>query len=243
MILRRALLAAGLALAIGPAAIAEEVVKIATEGAFAPYNFLDADGAPKGFEVDLGNTVCARLSLSCKWVIVPWDQLRAGLEAGDYDLIMAAMAATPERRAWADFGEDYFGPQGPAQGMFVGTRSFQDPKDGPVAVQEGTIYETWLRAEGYDVRTYPTAGAALAAVLDDKAASTMGSPDHLRPRVFQTGRALSILGTVELDAGGAAAAFVKNSPLRARFDAEMARMRADGSMQEISRKWFGTKEL
>lgn len=173
----------------------------------------------------------------------PWEDLREGLEAGDYDVIMAAMSNTAERREWADFGRDYFGNQSETRGMFVGKSTFQEPQNGTVAVQVGTIYETWLRANGYRVITYPTAGAALKAVLDGEASTTMGSPTHLEPRVYRNGRVLTIIGTVAMDVGGAAAAFAKGSALRDKFNAELEQMRADGSLEKISGKWFGSKEL
>ena len=51
----------GSTLALGGAAAQEKTVKIATEGAYAPWNFTGAGGKLEGFEIDLANDLCARM--------------------------------------------------------------------------------------------------------------------------------------------------------------------------------------
>lgn len=100
-----ALLAVSAAL---PAAAKEwTVVKIATEGAFPPYNFTKPDGTLAGFEIDLANELCRRMKVKCDIVAQNWDGIMPGLTGGKYDAIMAGMSITAKRREVIDFTRPY----------------------------------------------------------------------------------------------------------------------------------------
>src|SRR6476661_10781414 len=85
------------ALAIGGAAAQEKTVKIATEGAYAPWNFTGAGGKLEGFEIDLANDLCARMKVKCEIVAQDWDGIIPALQAKKYDAIMAGMNITDKR--------------------------------------------------------------------------------------------------------------------------------------------------
>ncbi|RDI59269.1 transporter substrate-binding domain-containing protein, partial [Microvirga subterranea] len=77
------------ALALGGAVAQEKTVKIATEGAYAPWNFTGAGGKLEGFEIDLANDLCARMKVKCEIVAQDWDGIIPALNAKKYDAIMA----------------------------------------------------------------------------------------------------------------------------------------------------------
>ena len=62
-------------------------VRIGTEGAYAPWNFLDDSGKLAGFEIELGNELCKRAGVECEFVINEWDSIIPNLVAGNYDVI------------------------------------------------------------------------------------------------------------------------------------------------------------
>ena len=72
-------------------------ITIATEGAYAPWNFAGPDGKAAGFEIDLANDLCSRMKIKCTIVIQDWDGLIPGLTAGKFDAIMASMFITDKR--------------------------------------------------------------------------------------------------------------------------------------------------
>ena len=214
-------------------------IRIATEGAFPPYNSLDKHGNLQGFEIDLGNAICAAQGFSAIWVITDWGTMIPDLLAGDFDVIMAGMAITPSRARQIAFGGEYFPSDRSATGMYVGAHTFLSPKDSLIAVQENTIHEDHLRALGRRIATFTTARKALDAVLDGAADVTFGSPDYLQPLVYRTSRSLAILGTDQIEAGGAAAGCRKSdAALRAKFDAGLAHLREDGTLKRLNAKWF-----
>jgi octopine/nopaline transport system substrate-binding protein len=95
-----------LAAATGVAA-QEKTVKIATEGAYAPWNFTGAGGKLEGFEIDLANELCARMKVKCEIVAQDWDGIIPALTAKKYDAVMAGMTITDKRKEVINFSVPY----------------------------------------------------------------------------------------------------------------------------------------
>ncbi|QRM30633.1 lysine/arginine/ornithine ABC transporter substrate-binding protein [Microvirga sp. VF16] len=94
-------------LAIGGATAQEKTVKIATEGAYAPWNFTGAGGKLEGFEIDLANDLCKRMNVKCEIVAQDWDGIIPALQAKKYDAIMAGMNITDKRLETINFSRPY----------------------------------------------------------------------------------------------------------------------------------------
>lgn len=86
---------------------APKPIKIATEGAYAPWNFTTADGKLDGLEIELANDLCARMKVTCEIVAQDWDGLIPSLTVGKFDVIMASMFITPTRLETIDFTQPY----------------------------------------------------------------------------------------------------------------------------------------
>ena len=89
------------------AAAQEKTVKIATEGAYAPWNFTGAGGKLEGFEIDLANDLCARMKVKCEILAQDWDGIIPALQAKKYDAIMAGMTITDKRKEVINFSIPY----------------------------------------------------------------------------------------------------------------------------------------
>lgn len=102
-------LGAMMAVAAVGAANAKEwkTVRIASEGAYPPWNATDTSGKLTGFEVDLGNDLCKRMKVTCEFVAQDWDGIIPALQQGKYDAIMSAMTITDERKKVIDFSVPY----------------------------------------------------------------------------------------------------------------------------------------
>jgi octopine/nopaline transport system substrate-binding protein len=86
------------------------VLKIATEGAYAPWNFVKPGGQLDGFEIDLAHELCARMKATCEVVAQDWDGLIPSLNAGKFDAIMAGMSITAQRQQVIGFSRPYAAP-------------------------------------------------------------------------------------------------------------------------------------
>nr|WP_299040331.1 transporter substrate-binding domain-containing protein [uncultured Psychrobacter sp.] len=92
-----------------PAAdVAGKTIRIATEGAYPPFNYTNADGSIAGYDVDVANALCEQMQADCEIVAQDWDGIIPGLLAQKYDAVVAGMSITPERQEKVDFTEPYF---------------------------------------------------------------------------------------------------------------------------------------
>ncbi|MEO8684475.1 MAG: transporter substrate-binding domain-containing protein [Devosia sp.] len=82
-------------------------ITIATEGAYAPWNFSNPDGSLGGFEVELAADLCARMKIECNVIAQDWDGLIPALMAGKFDAIMASMLVTDKRLETMNFSAVY----------------------------------------------------------------------------------------------------------------------------------------
>ena len=84
-----------------------ENIKIATEGAYPPWNSKDSDGNLIGFEVELAKWLCIYMEADCTIVEQDWDGMIPGLIMRKYDAIMAGMSITDERKKTINFSQGY----------------------------------------------------------------------------------------------------------------------------------------
>lgn len=89
-------------------------VRVASEGAYAPWNATDPSGKLVGFEIDLARDLCKRMGAACEIVAQDWDGMIPALQQGKYDAIMACMSITDEREKVITFA----GPYGTEPSMF-----------------------------------------------------------------------------------------------------------------------------
>ncbi|WEK03237.1 MAG: transporter substrate-binding domain-containing protein [Candidatus Devosia phytovorans] len=134
-------------ISIGMCSIAmSQPLRIATEGAYPPFNFVDEKGELAGFDVDIAKALCVDMDRQCTFVAVPWADIIGGLQASNYDVIVASMAYSDERAELVDFTEPYYR----SYSAFVADPSkFADttPKalrGKRIATNEGTIQAEFL---------------------------------------------------------------------------------------------------
>ena len=93
---------------LGLASIANsQTIRIGTEGAYPPWNNLNSAGELEGAEIDFGNEACERMGVTCEWVTQDWDGIIPALLQGKYDIIIAGMSITEERKEKVNFTTGY----------------------------------------------------------------------------------------------------------------------------------------
>ena len=230
------------------AASKAEVLRIGTEGAYAPFNYTNTDGTLGGFDVEIANALCADMQVTCEIVAQDWDGIIPGLKAGKYDAIVAAMSVTPERAEQVSFTDPYFSN---ALVFLAKKDSDFDPSDRAdidshsIAAQRSTISSQWLE-DTYpkaDMKLYDTLSNAFLdlgsnrvdAMISDKlpAIEWLSSP---------SGSKYALKGE-EIDINDDFAIAVRpGDPLQAKINASLANIKANGTYDAINQKYFAVSQ-
>ena len=72
-------------------------LKVGTETAFAPFDFIDETGAHVGLNVDLFEEIGKEMGVKIDWIALPWDGVLPGLEAGQFDVVAGPATITKAR--------------------------------------------------------------------------------------------------------------------------------------------------
>ncbi len=128
---------------------------------YPPFEWKEADGKWKGFEIDLGKALCAEIKRDCVLVEIAWDGIIPALQTKKIDVILDSMTITDERKKTIDFTDPYYSTV-PA---FIGPKDekIELTKDGMkgkvIGVQVSTTHAAYAQSAFGDVaeiRTYAT---------------------------------------------------------------------------------------
>ncbi len=234
--LKLTLAAAALAVSVS-GAFAQQTVRMGTEGAYPPYNFINDAGEVDGFERELGDELCARASLTCTWVQNEWDSIIPNLASGNYDTIMAGMSITDERKKVIDFTQNYFPP---AASAYVAVSPDVDVTKGVVSAQTSTIQASHVAESGATLMEFATADETIAAVRNGEADAVFADKDFLAPIVSESGGKLVFVGEdIQLGGGIGMGLRQSDTEMKAKFDDAITAMKADGTLNTLIKKWFG----
>ncbi len=229
-------------------ASAAERLRIATEGDYPPFSFTNEHGQLAGFDVDIAQELCRHLEKDCTIVAIPWNGLLPGLAAGDYAMIVASMAKTPEREQQAEFTDSYYR----TRNVFIGRRDLGLTQISPetvrgktLATQAGTIYADYLQQH------YPTAALKLTATITEAfAALSRGEValvliDNLSAFEFlrsSAGRELDFIGPPLAIDETNEAAYIQvrkgDLALRDQVNAALRALWLDGTYHRINARYF-----
>ena len=229
------LAAAALALTAGMGMA--QTIRMGTEGAYPPYNFINDAGEVDGFERKLGDELCKRAKLDCTWVTNDWDSIIPNLVSGNYDTIMAGMSITPEREQVIAFSQNYTPP---ADSAYAALSADADIEAGVIAAQTGTIQAAHVAETGATLMEFATGDETIAAVKNGEADAVFADKDFLAPSVAESNGELVWAGeAVALGGGIGIGMRQSDTDLKKTFDTAIQSMKDDGSLNEMIVKWFG----
>ncbi len=240
--MKKLLLSVALGL-MAPAAFAQDVVRLGTEGAYPPYNFVNDAGEVAGFEREFGDELCKRAGLTCEWVTNDWDSIIPNLQSGNYDVIIAGMSITPEREEVISFSQGYLPP---AASAYLALSKDVDLKSGPVAAQTSTIQAGFVAENGMSLVEFATPEETVAAVKNGEAVAVLADKDYLVPIAAESNGELVLLDKEEVIGGGVGLGFRKSDEeLRGKFDAAIKSMKCDGTLDAmiVKPEYFGSESL
>lgn len=211
-----------------------DTVRMGTEGAYPPYNFINDAGEVDGFERELGDELCVRAALTCEWVVNDWDSIIPNLVSGNYDTIIAGMSITAERDEVIDFTQNYTQPDASA---YMALSADVNLSGAVIAAQTNTIQASFVAASGATLVEFSTPEETVAAVKNGEADAVLADKSYLVP-VAEADNSLVLLAQQELIGGGVGMGVRESdNDLRDKFDAAIASMKADGSLNALIAKW------
>ena len=244
-----ALLAAGLALSTFANAgeIADRVEQtksllVGTEGTYAPFTFHDKDGKLTGFDVEIIEKVAQKLGWKVEFKETAWDGMYAGLNAKRFDVIANQTNPSPERLK----KYDYSAPYNYSAGVIVtkadndSIKSFPDLKGKKSAQSATSNWSKDARDNGAIIVTVDSLAQNLEAVKQGRVDATVNDKlavlDYFKKQP-NSGLKIAVESDKKIPTGFA---FLKGEePLIAKVNQALEELRKDGTLKQLSIKWFG----
>lgn len=229
-----------------------KTIRIGTEGAYPPFNFIDSNQQIQGFDIDIAKAICEKEKVTCEVVAQDWDGLIPALLAGKYDAIFASMSITEERSKSIAFSNRYY--RSPA--LFVADKKNAGLAATPqgfagktIGVQSGTVSARYLEAlfvpAGVEVKQYATQDEANLDLSSGRIDALLADKLVMLPWLEKSGDAgcCQVVGQDVSDPkyfgdGIGAGIRKEDADLKALIDKGIADIRADGTYEKINAKYF-----
>jgi len=231
-------------------------IRMASEGAYPPFNITTADGSMAGFDIDIGNALCEEMKAKCTWVKQEWDGMIPALVSRKFDAIIASMSITEERKQKVDFSDRYYSSP---LALIAKTGSPLRPtldslKGKRIGVQRGTVSDNYATkfwdGKGVTVVRYAKqdeayldlgAGRMDAALADywEAYGGFLAKPEGkgyvvLGEKLFgKTAEERAVIGE-----GIGIAVRKKDQDLKASLNKALAAIRANGTYARITKRYF-----
>jgi len=217
-------------------------VRVATDATFPPFELVDENTKDlTGFDVELMNALAAKANLEVEWTNVGFDSLLAGISECQYDLAIAAITITDERKATMDFSDAYINA-GQIVTVRKETADIQSKDDlggkkigaqiGTTgAIEAGKIATAEVKTyDSYDQAFLDLANGQIDAVIADyptTLAFLATNPDKL-----------VTVGEVFTDESYGIAICKKKADLAGPINTALKALKDDGTIKQLETKWL-----
>lgn len=223
----------------------KEVYTVATDNAYAPFEFIDEEsGELVGFDVELIKALAEEAGIEIEIEQLAFDGIVAGIGSGKFDIGIAGMTITEERKENIDFSQPYY-----EAGLILAVeegndeiKSIEDVDGKVIATRVGSTSETYLQ-ENTDAEpeAFPEIVEAYQVVLQGKVDAVLYDlPNVLYYSNKETGGKLKTVGE-RLTGEDYGIAFPKGSELRDTIDDALTTLKENGTYGDIYEKWFGER--
>jgi polar amino acid transport system substrate-binding protein len=245
---KKFLLAAAVTMAFATSAFAADKLKMGIEAAYPPFNNKDASGQVVGFDVDIGNALCAKMKVECEIVTSDWDGIIPALNANKFNFLISSMSITEERNQAVDFTDPYYSNKlqfvaPKATDLVIDKATLKETLKGKIiGAQRATLAGSWLEDNLGDTVTIKLYDTQENAYLD----LTSGRVDALLADKFvnyewlksEAGNAFEFKGDPVFDNDKIGIAVRKGDPLREALNKALKEIIADGTYKKINDKYF-----
>ncbi|OYR19438.1 amino acid ABC transporter substrate-binding protein [Brucella thiophenivorans] len=218
------------------------VIKIGTEGTYAPFTYHDKDNKLVGFDVEIGEAVAQKLGVKPEFVEGKWDGLIAGLDSNRYDAVINQVGITEERQKKFNFSNPYIVSK---VVLIVSDKDdtikdFADLKDKKSAQSLTSNYGKLAKDAGAELVATDGFDQSIQLVLTGRADATLN--DSLSFLDFKKQKPDALVKVVaEKENADASGIIVRkgDDDLVAALNKALDEIKADGTYDKISHKYFG----
>ena len=216
---------------------------------YPPFAEKDASGTWKGWEIEIADAICAAMGEQCEWVEVAWDGIIPALMAKKFDVIMSSMSITEERMKTIAFTDKYYNTPAVIVAL-KGSGIDGSPasvRGKIIGVQVSTIHENYVSKHFGDsaasIKTYQTFDEHNQDLVAGRIDAVVGDSLAMNPFLDSaSGACCEIAGELNdvavFGPGVGGGLRKEDTELKARFNAAIAKIRADGTFQKISENYF-----
>ncbi|WP_008308890.1 basic amino acid ABC transporter substrate-binding protein [Leptolyngbya sp. PCC 6406] len=223
---------------------AGDILKVATEPAFPPFEFQADGGELDGFDIDLMKAIGAEAGVEIQFESLPFDGIIPALQAGTVDAAISGMTITQERLNTVDFSRPYIkaGLAIAVKAEDTATTSLADLEGKRIAVQIGTTgADQAAEIPGAVISTFDSAPLALQELANGNVDAVINdAPVTLDAIASGNINGLKVVGEL-LTEEFYGIALPKGSPNVEVINTAFAALIENGTYTEIYQKWFGTE--
>lgn len=232
-----------------------DTVRFGVDVPYEPMEYRTPEGELTGFDIDLGNALCAEMGIECEWIVQGWDGIIPGLMSRKYDAIMSSMTINDERREQVLFSDPYFTPPSawfvPADSN-IDMPAKQTLEGKNIGVQRGTLQDNYVSDMYGDVADINRYSTADDMVLDMEAgrldAVFLDFPVGKSTLLDSQDGEYKVVGSMITEpksyfGDGFGIAFRKrDEDLANKFNEALATLKENGTYKEIYNKYFGNNK-
>ena len=224
------------------------VLRLGIDPTYPPMDVKMPDGHVTGFDVDLADEICRRIAMHCEWVEMEFSGMIPALQARKIDAIISSMAITEKRMQQIAFSTKLFQFKSRliAKTGAPLTVSAEGLRGKRVGVQSGTQFETYAQKNwqpgGAEVVAYQSQEGVFNDLMAGRLDAALLGSVEADNGFLKTPRGQGfgfVGGPLEMGDHGTGIGLRKDDvALKANIDRAITSMRADGTYQKISRKYF-----
>jgi cystine transport system substrate-binding protein len=218
------------------------VLKIGTEGTYAPYTYHDESGKLVGFDVEIGEAIAKQIGVKAEFLEGKWDGLIAGLDGNRYDAVINQVGITDARKQKYDFSDPYIASKAVliTRADDDSIKSFADLKGKKAAQSLTSNFGKLAEESGAELVPNDGFDQSIQLVLNKRADATIN--DSLSFLDFKKHKPdANVKVAAEKDGADYSGVLVrKGEPeLVAAVNEALKAIKADGTYQTIADKYFG----
>lgn len=201
------------------------------------------NGNYTGFDIDVVNEIAKGLGLEATYQDTSFDTIFTDLAAGSFDMVASASTITPERQQQVDFSDPYYSAD---QALIVAPgsdiKTVDDISGMNVAAQNGTTGLMYAqdKADAANVQGFPQGPDVINAVKAGQVDAGILDQPVAQDAVEKSG-GIEVAMVISTDELYGFAIPKDNDALREAVDAQLAKMKSDGSLDKLYEKYFGIK--